>query len=142
MKRTLLLMFVALVLTACSNDKDESTDATENAAQETEQSNKTGETGESETSTNEADEEAEEDASRDINHRVIKDLEEYDVIADHIGLDSYKSIVETDNKGNRVILFEDDSGAKEYKSVFVTSNKCLKIISLKDDKLLFDETID
>lgn|SRR5699024_2463237 len=156
MKRALLLLLVlvALVLAACGNDKDESSEPADETTQEPDQSE---ESGESETNTSEADEanenetddedaseseKADDEESGEIDHSAIEDFEEFDVIADNIDLNSYKSILETDNKGNRIILFEDASGEKEFKSVFVKNDKRLKIIKLKDDGLLFNEIID
>lgn len=148
MKRALLLLLVlvALVLAACGNDKDESSEPADGTTQEPDQSEESGESETNEDATDDEEasesEKADDEESGEIDHSAIEGFEEFDVIADNIDLDSYKSILETDNKGNRIILFEDASGKKEFKSVFVKNDKRLKIIKLKDDGLLFNEIID
>ncbi|MBD7907801.1 putative periplasmic lipoprotein [Sporosarcina gallistercoris] len=68
-------------------------------------------------------------------------FEEYSKIAEVADLDGLEGIVETDNSGTRVILFEDESGRKTVKSVFVKKENRLKVISLDDDGLLYNGTL-
>lgn len=71
----------------------------------------------------------------------IKDFPEFDVLTENIDLTVYKGVVETDNKGTRVILFEDEKGHKEYKSIFIKHDNRLKIVQFKDDGLLYNEIV-
>lgn len=52
-----------------------------------------------------------------------------------------RPIVETDNPGTRVILFENSSGRKVYKSVFVKHDQRLKVLDLDGGPPLFNERI-
>lgn len=71
----------------------------------------------------------------------LKDFIEFDVLVDKIDLDIYQGVVETDNKGNRIILFENENGHKEYKSIFVKHENRLKIVQFDDDGLIYNEII-
>lgn len=71
----------------------------------------------------------------------LKDFPEFDILTEKIDLTVYKGVVETDNKGTRVILFEDERGHKEYKSIFVKHDNRLKIVQFKDDGLLYNEIV-
>ncbi|WP_445478497.1 hypothetical protein ACULLL_20225 [Lysinibacillus irui] len=66
---------------------------------------------------------------------------EFDTIEEHIDLDTFQGVVETDNKGNRIIIFEDENGSAEYKSIFIKHDNRLKIVKLKDDGLLYNGII-
>lgn len=56
--------------------------------------------------------------------------------------DSLEPIVETDNPGTRVILFQQDGGRKVYKSVFVKRTNRLKIINIDGEgPPIFNDTI-
>lgn len=72
----------------------------------------------------------------------VDSLPEFELLSKHIDLTLYTGVVETDNPGNRVILFEDLQGVKIYKSILVKNDNFLKIIKLDDDELLFKGTID
>lgn len=69
----------------------------------------------------------------------LKDLPEFNVLADKIDLDVYQGNIKTDNKGNRIILFENEKGHKEYKSIFIKHDKRLKIVEIGDDNNDDDE---
>lgn len=71
----------------------------------------------------------------------LENFVEYTTLNDTIDLNEYSSVVESDNKGSRVIMFKDGSGKKVYKSVYTKNNKRLKIIQLTNDQLLFNEVI-
>ena len=71
----------------------------------------------------------------------LKDFTEFDVLVDKIDLDIYQGVVETDNKGNRIILFENENGDKEYKSIFIKHENRLKIVQFDDDGLIYNEII-
>jgi len=75
------------------------------------------------------------------NNDDLEKFPEFDTIAEHIDLNYYQGIVETDNKGNRVILFEDEKGHSEYKSIFVKRDNRLKLVQFIDDGLLYNEII-
>ena len=80
-----------------------------------------------------------EETNPDTSAEVIKENEalagfpEYDILAEHIDLNMYVADIETDNKGSRVIFYENEQGEKEYKSIFIKNENRLKIISLDDD---------
>lgn len=67
--------------------------------------------------------------------------EEYATVVEVADVEGMKGIVETDNPGTRVILFEDENGKKTVKSVFVKNDNRLKIISLNDDGLLYNDIL-
>lgn len=68
-------------------------------------------------------------------------FEEFDSIEEHIDLDTFQGVVETDNEGNRIIIFEDENGSAEYKSIFIKHDNRLKIVKLKSDGLLYNGII-
>ncbi|WP_277587580.1 hypothetical protein [Psychrobacillus antarcticus] len=71
----------------------------------------------------------------------LNDLPEYDLLAQYIDLSTYEADVESDNKGTRVIFFENEEGQKEYKSIFVKGANHLKLVSLDEDGLIYDDVI-
>ncbi|WP_025786293.1 hypothetical protein [Sporosarcina sp. D27] len=86
--------------------------------------------------------EAEEQASEtDAKNSELATYEEYSKIAEVADVDGLKGIVESDNPGTRVILFEDESGQKKVKSVYVKKENRLKVISLDDDGLLYNDIL-
>lgn len=74
-------------------------------------------------------------------NEALNDFPEYDLLAQHIDLSAYEAHIETDNKGTRVIFFEDEEGQKAYKSIFVKEANHLKLISLNDDGLIYNDVI-
>lgn len=86
--------------------------------------------------------EAEEQASEaDPENSQLQSFEEYSTIVDVADVAGLKAIVETDNPGTRVLLFEDESSKKVVKSVFVKNENRLKVISLDDDGLLYNDIL-
>lgn len=71
----------------------------------------------------------------------LKGLDEYAVIADYIDLTTYTGTIQTDNKGNRIIIFANANGQKEYKSIYVKRANRLKIVTFDDDGLLFNDVL-
>ena len=98
--------------------------------------------GDGEPQSTDADDSAaeESDESDSVDHE-LAGYEEYTTIADVAEVDGMKGIVETDNPGTRVILFEDENGKKTVKSVFVKKENRLKVISLDDDGLLYNDIL-
>lgn len=138
MKKTLLLLLVTIVLAACGGD--DSSEPNEEPVKEPDQSEEAGTDEGEKAEENDKEEAAEEETEAD--NSAIEEFDEYDIVADHIDLDAYTGIVETDNQGTRVILYEDENGEKEYKSIFVKNDSHLKIISLNDDtKPLYNDHI-
>lgn len=85
---------------------------------------------------------AEEQASEtDAKNSELATHEEYSKIAEVADVNGLKGIVESDNPGTRVILFEDESGKKKVKSVYVKKENRLKVISLDDDGLLYNDIL-
>ena len=72
----------------------------------------------------------------------LDSLPEFELLSKNIDLTLYSGVVETDNPGNRVILFEDSKDKKVYKSILVKNDNFLKIIKLDDDGLIFKGTIE
>ena len=72
----------------------------------------------------------------------LDSLPEFELLSKNIDLTLYSGVVETDNPGNRVILFEDSEDKKVYKSILVKNDNFLKIIKLDDDGLIFKGTIE
>ncbi|TCI29268.1 hypothetical protein EVJ33_10090 [Exiguobacterium sp. SL-10] len=70
----------------------------------------------------------------------LSTYEEYGVLEETIDIAQYESKIETDNDGNRVILFYDDERVA-YKSVYVKDERHLKIISTDDEAPLYNDTL-
>ena len=136
MKKLVTSMLCILLLAACStNDSKNEPDTEKNPAVESPSANDT---------TNEANADAEDTAADNETSSTDNELalyDEYETIASTIDLDTNKGIVETDNEGNRVILFEDANGKKTYKSIFTKHDRFLKIIDLTTDQLLFKDRL-
>lgn len=75
------------------------------------------------------------------NNDALKDLPEFNVLADTIDLGVYHGMIETDNQGTRIILFGIEQNHKEYKSIFVKNDNRLKIIKLDNDGLIYNEIL-
>lgn len=74
-------------------------------------------------------------------NQVLKDFPEFPILDDIIDLQVYVADIETDNKGSRIIFFEDSDGNKTYKSVFVKDENYLKVIQLNDEGILYNEIL-
>ncbi|OGX78683.1 hypothetical protein A6395_10700 [Exiguobacterium sp. SH31] len=70
----------------------------------------------------------------------LSTYEEYGVLEETIELSQYEPKVETDNDGNRVILFYEDERVA-YKSVYVKDERHLKVISTDDEAPLYNDTL-
>lgn len=71
----------------------------------------------------------------------LEAFEEYQQISEIADLEGLNGIVETDNPGTRIILFEDENGRKTLKSVFVKKENRLKVISLDNEGLLYNDIL-
>ena len=75
-------------------------------------------------------------------NQALIDFPEYPILDNIIDLQVYIANMETDNKGTRVIYFEDPDGNQIYKSVFVKSESYLKVIELGNGEgILYNEVI-
>lgn len=70
----------------------------------------------------------------------LSTYEEYGVLEEKIDFEQYEPKVETDNDGNRVILFYDGERVA-YKSVYVRDERHLKVISTDDEAPLYNDTL-
>ncbi len=71
----------------------------------------------------------------------LEGYEEYEVLSEKIDLVTYEVVIETDNPGNRVLLFAEANGEKVYKSIFIKNNNHLKIINLHDEGLIYNDNL-
>ena len=70
----------------------------------------------------------------------LSTYEEYGVLEVKIDVAKYEPKVETDNDGNRVILFYEGERVA-YKSVYVKDERHLKVISTDDEAPLYNDTL-
>ncbi|WP_214803629.1 hypothetical protein [Exiguobacterium sp. s194] len=70
----------------------------------------------------------------------LSTYEEYGVLEETIEIAQYEPKVETDNDGNRVILFYEGERVA-YKSVYVKDERHLKVISTDDEAPLYNDTL-
>lgn len=70
----------------------------------------------------------------------LSTYEEYGVLEETIDVAQYEPKVETDNDGNRVILFYEDERVA-YKSVYVKDERHLKVVSTDDEAPLYNDTL-
>lgn len=70
----------------------------------------------------------------------LSTYEEYNVLDETIDIAQYDAKVETDNDGNRVILFYENERVA-YKSVYVKEERHLKVISTEDEAPLYNDTL-
>ncbi|TCI34113.1 MULTISPECIES: hypothetical protein [unclassified Exiguobacterium] len=70
----------------------------------------------------------------------LSTYEEYGVLEETIDVAQYEPKVETDNDGNRVILFYEDERVA-YKSVYVKNERHLKVISTDAEAPLYNDTL-
>lgn len=127
MKKHVVILGSLLLLTGCANDEmgkeDTQPTTTHEEVEETE-----NELEEQKSTTN--------NPSSDL-----EKYEEFDIVAQYIDIETYQGVVQTDNQGKRVILFEDSGGHERYKSVYIKQDNRLKIISFDDDGLLYNDKI-
>ncbi len=147
MKKGIAILLGIMLLAGCSSNEVEEPEPTKNDATEIitpEESPENADDGNEEARDTEniADDSNNADASEvATKNDPLKDFPEFDALVDNIDLAVYQGVVETDNKGTRVILFEDEKGHKEYKSIFVKHDNRLKIVQFKDDGLLYNEIV-
>lgn len=141
MKKLVLVGALSILLAGCGNNEpaqepdapDESTNSLEENSVNTPPEDN-----------NEAEEQASEteaDSSSQSEGGALESYEEFNKISEVADIDGLNGIVETDNPGTRVILFEDESGKKTVKSVYVKKENRLKVISLDDDGLLYNDIL-
>ncbi|WP_214754652.1 hypothetical protein [Exiguobacterium sp. s16] len=70
----------------------------------------------------------------------LSTYEEYGVLEEKIDVAQYEPKVETDNDGNRIILFYEGERVA-YKSVYVKDERHLKVISTDDEAPLYNDTL-
>ncbi|MGG0644882.1 hypothetical protein ABE021_13180 [Sporosarcina gallistercoris] len=86
--------------------------------------------------------EAEKQASENgADNSGLSTFEEYSKVAEVAPIEGLKGIVETDNSGTRVLLFEDESGQKTIKSIYVKKENRLKVISSDENDLLYNDIL-
>ena len=68
-------------------------------------------------------------------------IEEWSTINEVTPIESLQYEVVTDNRNNRVMLFENATGQKVVKSIYVKNTGRLKVIDLQADETLFSEEI-
>lgn len=61
----------------------------------------------------------------------ISGLVEYGVIVSQIDVGSYSAQVVEDNRGKRIVLFNDGNGKSRYKSIYIKNKSHLKIIDMR-----------
>lgn len=136
--KKLLMTFLSLgLLTGCAQGSDKSQDQPN--------VNQTPVETESEADVNKDDATQLEQESTEAEQESTNGLDslpEFELLSKNIDLTLYSGVVETDNPGNRVILFEDSKDKKVYKSILVKNDNFLKIIKLDDDGLIFKGTIE
>lgn len=169
MKKRLMILLSLFLLASCGNVKDpnieypSTIDGEENLKNDTpseqledennetpndsieepeEQDTQSNETSSENESNHENDVQQEESTEKsDAKNDHLKELPEYTVISSHIDLSSYTGTIQTDNKGNRIIIFSNDNGQNEYKSIFVKRANRLKVVTFQDDGLIFNDII-
>src|SRR5699024_822148 len=123
MKKILIVLMGVFLFAACSNTNDDVNSESSDNSNEVENSeleNADDAQGEDhdESSNNEVDTNNNDDDLA-VNNEHLQEFEEYDVLKEELDLDVYEGLVESDNKGTRIILFQTADGVKEYKSIFV-----------------------
>src|SRR5699024_5032150 len=130
MKKLLFICMSLFVIAACSNANDNSNvnnNSHDVGNNDIENADDAQANDHNEAENNNADTENNE-ATSAVNNDDLKEYEEYDVLKEELDLDVYEGIVESDNKGTRIILFQTADGVKEYKSIFVKKKNRLKIV--------------
>lgn len=146
MKKLLFISMSLFVFAACSNNNDNA-DANNNAPEvennEIDNANDAQAEDHNEAPNNDVETEGNNEDGSAVNNEHLQEYEEYDVLQEELDLDVYEGVVESDNKGTRIILFQTADGVKEYKSIFVKKKNRLKIVHFDDeDDLLFNDVID
>lgn len=143
MKKLLIVLLSVIFLTACSTNSEDETQQNDNQDEKvpTQEENTSAE-ADDETSMEEDESEAPENSTQ-INNDHLRDFVEFDYLAEELDLTTHEGVVETDNEGNRIIIFQTEEGIKEYKSIFVKHDHRLKIVQFdNEDNLLFNDIIE
>ncbi|GEM_PF-1362000 len=158
MKKYLALGAIGFLLAGCSDagDADDSNTAEEpgsvleenavNAPVENEndaeqQAAETGDVNVTEDSSGESAGESGTDGAGGTGQSAVEEYEEYSTVRDNAPVGGLTGIVETDNPGTRVIMYEDASRVKKVKSIFLKKENRLKVISLEDYNLLYNDIL-
>ncbi|WJY27855.1 hypothetical protein [Sporosarcina trichiuri] len=156
MKKFLLLGAMGVLLAGCSDNQDteepdtaddQTSSLEENSvntppdseADAEQQASEAAEMEGTDGDSDQADESGEAETS--VDDPALADFEEYSTVKETADIDGLKGIVETDNPGTRVILYEDENGEKKVKSIFVKKENWLKVISLVDDGMLYNDIL-
>lgn len=149
MKKTLMILLSIFLLASCGDVEDtiikSTIDEEENLESESHSEQLADENMEAsseEESNHQNDAQREGNAeTNDAKNNHLKDFPEYMMISNHIDLSTYTGTIQSDNKGNRIILFANTNGQNEYKSIYVKHDNRLKIVTFDDDALLFNDII-
>ena len=125
MKKLAIMLFSAFLLASCGSDADNTENTGSNDVEQHEDA-----------TTEEVVQEGSE-----VKDKTLQTLPEYATLTDFIDVNHYTITSQTENKGNRILVFANEEGEKEYKSIFVKNDQRLKIIDLVDDHLLFNDVI-
>src|SRR5699024_10168097 len=125
MKKLAIMLFSAFLLARCGSDAENTENTGSNDVEQHEDA-----------TTEEVVQEGSE-----VKDKTLQTLPEYATLTDFIDVNHYTITSQTENKGNRILVFANEEGEKEYKSIFVKNDQRLKIIDLVDDHLLFNDVI-
>lgn len=141
MKKLLMILLGAFLLTACSSNDGDDQAGTNTQDEETAET--PASEGDQPADTEETEENAEAPAEEEktSEHEAESKYEELAIVFEQIGSEDYSQSVETDNEGKRVILYADENGEKKFKSIYIKHDKRLKIIDLTKDGQIYNETI-
>lgn len=152
MKKVLLLLVCAFLLTVCSANNGEKektsngkdglrTDTNANGTNEVakdpskdvanDHSNEKSQSEESKTQT-----ESQGAAKNNTNSDAGSKYPEYAVIMDKLEVDHINYTVGTDNPNKRILIFNID-GEKRYKSIYIKKSNILKVIDIKNNHQIF-----
>lgn len=123
MKKLTMILFSAFLLASCGSDADN-----------------TSSTNELEQNEDVTTEEVVTEGS-EVKLQTLQTLPEYTTLTNFIDVNDYIITSQTENEGNRILVFANAQDEKEYKSIFVKNDNRLKIIDLADDHLLFNDII-
>lgn len=147
MKKLFVVYLSLFVLIGCANKNDSEQPIEDNDVQEENEEQPGEENNDENGNENLVDNDNEENnyESNDgnvIDNDHLKEFEEYDILAKELDLKQYEGVIKSDNKGNRVILYQTKDGKKEYKSIFIKKKHRLKIVHFDDeDDLLYNDVI-
>lgn len=126
MKKSFAILLTALALAACGNGQDKES-ANDSPVVEQNDANSSN---------------ISEDDGEIVEMSELQQFDEYEILAKHIDLAQFTSKIQTNNQGNRIILFINQQDEKVFKSIFIKHDQHLKIIDLNTDALLFNDVIE